>query len=270
MLRAGLALAILTTALGGALLPRAAFAQWGVGYDEASDWHLAASIARIAPNLGGELLLGESLGATPLDVDDTLGLDSSDLLAGRAELKLGSQHLRFEYVPVRYEGDAVLGSTVLAFGQPFLAGDRVMSELGARQYRLSYRADWRIGDFLTLAPLLEVDLLDAWVDLEDATFPSVRVQEDVLQPVPQAGLRLEVRPLPRLELFAEGRGFRASALGGLADIRVYGGEAGASLLIGRHLALRGRYALDHYEVTFSDVAFDLRQNGPSLEVELRF
>jgi hypothetical protein len=270
MARGELGASRVAAALCALLFPAVAGAQLGVGFEEARDWHLAVSIGRASPEIRGDLLLGEDFGATPIDVDDALDLDADRWLSGRGELRLDRHHVRFEYVPARSEGDAILTEPVLAFGIPFFPGNRVESELGARQYRLAYRFDFPIGERLTLAPVLELDLLDAWIDLDNVSVPGARLAEDVLAPLPLAGLRVELRPLPRVEVFAEARGLRVGSIGPLSDVRAWSGEAGASLLLTRNVALRGRYALDDYRVAFSDIDIDLRQHGPSLDIELRF
>ncbi len=270
MTRTRLAASIGALVTCAVLFPAVAGAQLGLSFAEAEDWNVAVSIARVQPRITGDLLLGEDFGATPIDVDDTLGLDADDLYGGRAELRLGAHRLRFEYLPVVYEGDEVLTAPVLVFGMPFFPGDRIESEVGARRYQLAYRYDIRLGERVVLAPVVALDVLDAWIDLDDRSVPGARLEEDVRAPVPLPGLRLEVRPLPRLELFVEARGIRAPDLGDLSDIRIWSGEGGIALLLSRNLVLRGTYAAQDYRVVFSDVGVDLRQSGPSLELEVRF
>jgi hypothetical protein len=253
-----------------ALLPGAASAQLGLDFADAEDWRVSASVSRVRPEIEGDVELGEDFGATPIDVESDLDLSADDVYRGGGELKLGPHHLRFDYLPVRYEGFAVLGAPVFVFGIPFMPGDRISSELGARRYQLSYRYDIRLGEHVVLAPMVALDLLDAWIDLDNQSVAGARLDEDVTAPLPLPGVRLEVRPLPRLELFVEARGVRAEELGDLADIRVWGGEGGVAVLLSRNVVLRGVYAVDDYSVTFSDVGVDLRQAGPSLELELRF
>jgi hypothetical protein len=253
-----------------ALLPCSAQAQLGLDFDAAEDWTVSASVSRLRPEVAGDLELGEDFGATPIDVESDLDLSADDVYRGRAEWKFGAHHLRFDYLPVRYEGDAVLTAPVLVFGMPFLPGDRVVSEVGTRRYQLAYRYDIHLAEHVVLAPVLALDLVDAWIDLDNRSVPGARLSEDVLAPVPLPGVRFEVRPLPRLELFVEARGVRATDLGDLSDVRIWGGEGGLALLLSRNLVLRGSYAVDDYSVTLSDVAVDLRQAGPSLELELRF
>jgi len=254
----------------GVLAAPAAGAQPAFGFAEAEDWTLAVSVARANPAIHGDLSLGEDLGATPIDVDDMLDLDSSDTWAGRAELRLGDHHLRFEYLPVRYEGDSLLPAPALAFGIPFSAGDRIVSELGIRRYQLSYRYDFHVGEHVTLAPMVAISFLDTWIDLDNRSIPGMRFEDEVRAPVPVGGLRIGVRPLPRLELFGEARGMRAGEIADFSDIRLWSGEVGLAILLSPHIALRARYAVDDARVTISDVEVDLRQDGPSLELELRF
>lgn len=251
-------------------LPGVAAAQFGLDFAQAEDWNVAASIARVRPEVEGDLLLGEELGATDIDVDDVLGLDADDVHGGRFELKFGGHRLRFEYLPVGYEGDELLSEPVEVFGVPFAAGDFVDSELGARRYRVDYRYDIRFGDHVALAPIFGLDVLDAWVEVADRDISGASFEEDVLALVPLGGLRLEVRPLPRLELFVEARGMAAGGLGPLDDLRVLGGEGGVALSLTRNVVVRGSFAVSDYRVVFGDVDVDLRQAGPSLELELRF
>lgn len=254
------------------LAPWPAAAQWGVGYDEALDWHFALSVARVGTDLDGDLAFGDTTSSTQLDVAGTLDLASDDDFAGRLAFQPARGHVtQLDFVPIRFAGDTNLDINAVINGFPYSAGDRVRSSIDLRSWGLSYRWGLSLGDYVSIGPVVGVDLLEG--DLSTANLSNLgipEVEERVLLPLPLAGLRLEVRPLPRLHLFAEARGMKLSSVSSIDDVEILAGEAGVRLLLAKHLALTGRYRLDDYDFTASDVDFDLRMAGVFVDMELRF
>ncbi len=253
-----------------ALAPARGSAQWGMGFDDAEDWTLKLTASRVQHSLDGDFALGGEVLGSPLDVDGLLDLEETEEFAGMLELKGLGQRLRLSYTPIEFEGETDLTSTVFVFGVPFSVGNRVESGLDFRSYELTYRYGLNITRFVTITPILGMSLLEGKARVENLSVPGTIFDEDVLQPIPLIGARLEIRPLPRISLFAEARGFTANSFADFADIRIGFGEAGVSLVLSKHLVLTGRYQIDEYDFTATDIDFDLRRESFSFDIEIRF
>jgi hypothetical protein len=252
------------------LAPAPASAQWGLDPGDEDDWHIAVAGSRVQQTIDGDFAFGLDAGATPIDVDGLLDLESTEDFAGRLDLKGGGSHLRLAFQPMGFAGASDLTTTVVVDGVPFSIGDRVESALDFRTYELSYRYDFRLGRFLILSPLFGMQVIEGRAGIENLSLPGTTFEERLVAAIPLVGGRIELRPLPRLGLFAEGRGLQFGGVGDLENLRVRGVEAGVRLLVSKHLAVTGRYRLDEYEFTAANVDFDLRLSGPVFDVELRF
>jgi len=174
------------------------------------------------------------------------------------------QHLRFAYTPLRLDASEVLDTAIVVDGTTYDPGDLVKSKIKLDQYELSFRSEFWLGDYVTIAPLLQVSLVDAKLGISNQT---LGVSENVsgLLPLPYLGLRGEVYPLARLQLFAEGKGFTIGSAGTIWDV-----SGGAALHLTRNLSIMARYRVSDYAVEFLDSEIDLSLSGPQVGATLRF
>ena len=120
------------------------------------------------------------------------------------------------------------------------------------------------GEDLTVAPIVQLSLADAAFEVENETL-AVSEKESAWLPLPYLGLRAEVFPLSRLELFAEAKGMTIGSPATILDL-----SGGLAVHISRNLSVLGRYRWSDYEVEFSDTEIDLELGGPYVGARVRF
>jgi hypothetical protein len=266
MTRALAALA-LVTGITSCLLARPARAEepwYSVYRSDHRDWTLSLSGGIALLDLEGDGSFDADFLDTDFSFDGTLGVSDIDTPWSEVDLQLlGGQHLRFAYVPMGFDGSEALDTDIVVDGVTYDAGDLVDTDLQLDQYELSFRSEFWVGEFLSIAPLVQISLIDAKLKLANQTQGLTEV-EDVLVPLPYLGLRAELYPLARLGIFAEGKGM---GLGSTATI--WDAIGGISLHLTRNVSLTGRYRLSHYEVEF-DSEIDVDIAGPQLGATVRF
>ena len=245
--------------------------QWGFDLDEEREWTASISLARVEHELEGDVLWGEGVGNTSLDVESALDLEGSRALAGWIELQPGANVLlRAGFVPHDFSGRNVLTASEVVDGITYGIGDTVDTAFEFDSYELAFGYKFRIGRHLMVAPLLEVDLFDGFLDTVDLDIPGSAVSEEFIVPVPLAGLRVELHPLSRLGLFAEGKGFRAGNWGEVAEATIFDVEAGATLHLSRNLVLTAAYGATRFRFDISDTEIDLEKSGLRVGLDVRF
>lgn len=259
-------LAIVTEITFGVPLASAAGESWyEVSRGDHRDWTFSLSGGLALLHLNGRGTVDESLGDTRLSFAGTLDVKDLDTPWGEADLQLlRGQHLRFGYHPMRFEGSQTLDSDIVVGGITYSAGDDVDSKLRLDQYELSFRSEFWLTEFVSIAPLAQVTLVDARVQVKDRTL-GAEVTEKALLPLPYLGLRAEVYPLARLGLYAEGKGFTIGSPASIWEV-----SGGASLYLTRNLSLTGRYRYSDYAIDVSHSAIDLAIGGPYLGATVRF
>jgi len=259
-----LALAIWITALlclGGA---SARAAWWNVEHDDHRTWKVALSGGALRQELDGKVQVDSALGSAMVDVD-LLDLDHEDTGWAEIDLQLFQKHhLRLLYLPIEYDGDAVLDVPIRFGDITFDISDRVTSELDLDTYELSYRYDIYLGKWVTLSPLIQVSAIDGRIEVEDET-QLVSLDESQWVPIPALGLRAEVYPIAHLGAFAEAKGFTIGSAGSMWDV-----QGGLRLHLIRNLFLSGSYRVIDYDVDYMGVDVDVRTQGPFAGATLRF
>lgn len=263
--RTALAIVIGITFLGTALPVSADEPWYSVYRSDHREWTLALTGGFALLDLDGEGTIDESVGDTDVSLDGTLDLEEFESFFGEIELQfLRGQHLRFSYTPMRFDGSESLGTAIVVDGVTYDVGDQVDSKLRLDQYELSYRSEFWLGEYVTLAPLLQVSLVDAKVSIDNETL-GVSESEKALLPLPYLGVRGEVYPHARVQVFAEGKGFTIGKAGTIWDV-----SGGLALHLTRNLSILGRYRVSDYAVDFSGSEIDLRIAGPQVAATVRF
>ena len=263
--RNSLAIVTAVTFLGLGL-PAAAEEPWYSVYrSDHREWTLALTGGFALLDLDGEGTVDEGMGDTDISLDGTLDLSELETFFGEVDLQLfRGQHLRFAYTPMRFDGSESLDTAIVVDGVTYDVGDQVESDLKLDQYELSFRSEFWIGEYLTVAPLLQVTLVDARVSIDNNTL-GISEREKALLPLPYLGLRGELYPHARIQLFAEGKGFTIGKTG-----TVWEANGGVAVHLTRNLSLMGRYRYSDYAVEFQDSEIDLSIGGPQLAATIRF
>lgn len=193
----------------------------------------AADVVAEAKIEGGPLL------GTAFDFKTDLGIDDEPLADLRLALFTGPHStLRITYTRASYEADTIIGRAIEFNGVTYPAGARVVSELDLHYARLGWL--WRlpvIPGKLRVGPILEAKAFVARATLEaPATAPPLQETERFAIVIPTAGLAFDLRPHPRVELFAEVSGLTLGDRGHVVDA-----EAGARISLVKFLAITGGY-----------------------------
>ncbi|MGH0033014.1 MAG: hypothetical protein ACQGVC_24760 [Myxococcota bacterium] len=255
----------LLAALGPAAQAAAEEPWYSVYRSDHRQWTLALSGGFTLLDLEGEGRYSDEFGDSEVSFDGTLDLDEVDTWWAEADLQLfRGQHLRFGYMPVRIDESGVLDSTIVVDGVTYDAGDQVDADLKLDRYELSFRSEIWLGEYVSIAPLVEVALLDGRAEISNRTL-GVSEKEEALVPLPYLGLRGEVFPHPRIQLFVEGKGMTIGS-----DATTWDASGGVALHLTRNLSLMGRYRVTDYEVDMLGVEFDANLGGPQVGATLRF
>lgn len=238
---------------------------WSVYRSDHRQWTLSLTGGLALLNLSGSGTMDRSQPDTDIDLAGTLDLSDLDTFWGEADLQLlRGQHIRFAYTPLRFDASEALDESIVVDGVTYDIGDQVDSLLRLDQYEISYRSEFWIGEYVSIAPVAQVTLVDALLRLENDT-QDIAEEEYALIPLPYLGLRAEVYPIPRLGLFAEAKGF---TIGSRASI--WDAMGGLSVHLTRNFSLTGRYRMSGYEFYFADSEIDLDLGGPYVGATIRF
>lgn len=238
---------------------------WSVYPSDHRQWTLALTGGFALLDLSGSGTVDESQGDTDIDLAGTLDLSDLQTLWGEADLQLfRGQHVRFAYTPIRFDASESLDESIVVDGVTYDVGDAVDSHLRLDQYELSFRSEIWLGEYVNVAPLVQVTLVDALIRLENDT-QDIAEEETALIPLPYLGLRAEAYPIPRLAVFAEAKGF---TIGSKASI--WDATGGLSVHLTRNFSLMGKYRMSGYDVFFADSEIDLDVGGPYLGATVRF
>ncbi len=229
------------------------------------DWTVSVTGGLSLLDLDGSGTVDEGLGDTSISLDGTLDLSGIESWWGEIDLQLlRGQHLRFAYTPMGFDGSEVLDTAIVVDGISYDIGDLVDSDLKLDQYEISFRSEIWLGEYVSIAPLVQVSLVDASIEIENQTL-GISEKESALLPLPYLGLRAEVFPLARLGLFAEAKGFTIGSKASVWDV-----SGGLSLHLTRNFSLMGRYRLSDYDLGYTDTEIDLRVGGLFLGTTVRF
>lgn len=257
--------------LFGSLVAGPAQAQWGFDFDDQGNWKVMISAARLDHELDGDLLWGEGVGNTTLDVQSTLDFEDAEDFAGWITAQPGGGSLlRLGYLPFEFGGDSVLSAAETVNGITYGVGDRVSSGFEFDSYELAYGYRFQLGPYLMVAPMIELNVFDGALGTVDLDLAGSAVTEDFVVPIALTGLRVEVSPLPRLTFFAEGKGFKAGDWGELKDATVTDGELGAYIYLHRNLVLTAAYRVSDVRFDVSQTEIDLDLSGLSFSLDFRF
>lgn len=241
-----------------AVVPDAA-AQSGPNVQE---WSTSLHGGPVYQRLDGDFVLGDPTFNSSLEVDGLLDLEDSESFTGVLELRPGlGQQMRLGYEPFRFTGDSVLSTSVTVDGNAYGIGDRVSTDVEFDTYEVAYSYTAPMGPWLRVGPVVQVTLVDALLDTIDLDLPGSAVQEKFLVPIPMAGLRAELRPLPQVLLFTEGKGFTMNSWGELADSTVLQGDVGLQVQLASNVGFTGRYRYVDYDLEAGSQTVDLQLEG---------
>lgn len=155
---------------------------------------LKAGYLSLTPS-GDVAVSAAGLAGDILDVDDDLGIDSSDDYFLEAALQLGSFRLFAAYLPLSFSGDSVLSETINFNGQAFTVNSLVEGEVELDVYEAGL--SWyllNVDDLpvrIQFGPEVALKYVDASVKLEES-LTGLSEAESVSVPVPTVGARARI------------------------------------------------------------------------------
>jgi hypothetical protein len=168
----------------------------------------------------------EQLGiiGTEIDVKSDLGYTDEGLRQFRLVLRPGRKHkFRIEYVPLKFEGDAILSRPIIFNGILFNAGLPVQSQFEWDTWRLGYEYDFVYTDRVYAGFIVEVRQTHAQLQLDspiDSEFTEAR------GPIPGIGGVIRVYPAKNFSITGEVTGLNVPEIdeyeGQFIDVDIYG------------------------------------------------
>lgn len=262
MKRGSLSICLATAALLAALPALAA--PWNVSREDQRSWMFAISGGAFRQTIEGKV--GVEIGGVETTVDvRQLGLSHENNGWGEIDLQLiPRNHLRFAFLPFEFDGDESLSVPIEFGGTTFDASDHVSTRVKLHTYELSYRFDIHLGEWATVAPLLQMSVVDGRVEVTDETLGLDSIESQWV-PIPAAGVRAEFYPIGHLGVFGEAKGFTIGKKGTMWDA-----QGGLRIQILKYVSLLGSYRVVDYDVDYKGVHIDTRLKGPFAGATLQF
>jgi len=233
---------------------------------EAGEAHLYLAPYYYNTDFSGEgRLAGGSFG-TDFDLEDTLGVDTGEKIAGfEGFVKFLGSRIEFGYSNSDYEGSTTLGSDLIIDGTTFSAGELTRTKVSFDHYKLMYGFDFNFK-VVNVGFLVGAHVLD--IEQKVVSSAGTLAQDDLRAPVPAVGVSLGVHPVSRMAIHGELTGFSATFSG--VDVTLVDGFAGIDVYVIPNLGLSAGYRYLRIDATDDDEdnSFDLRQAGPYVGIAL--
>ncbi len=208
---------------------------------------------------------GGGLTGTDINMVKDLGLDSNKGFPEvRVGFNLGSNRIRYAFVPLKWDGSATLSRTFNFNGQSFAANDRISSELKAYYHRLGYEYDFidTLGN--RLGAIIEVKYFDIDATVKDST-SGKEESKNIALPVPAIGVAGRVS-LPLL--FSVNGEVTGISLGSMAY--VLDGEASVDYKPVPFVSVTGGYRALVLHLDHSNSRANMTVKGPFLGLKAEF
>lgn len=204
-------------------------------------------------------------GDSDVDLESDLRLDDNDDFFVRVEFQPWQKHhIRIGYNGIEFDGNTVLNRPFIIDGDPYGAGDNVITDIQLNTYEIGYRYDlWR-GDNYVIAPIFQINLIDFDVSINDRT-AGLQADEDQIAPLPMIGLHGEFFPNSRFGVFADIKGFTIGSTASTVDM-----EVGGQVNVCRNFGIVAGYRYMYLDFDISDVQADITVDGPFIAGQVQF
>ncbi len=205
------------------------------------------------------------LAGNDINMVDDLGLDGrKGFPEVRVGFNLGSNRIRYGFVPLKWDGSTTLTQTFNFNGQSFAVSDKVSSELKAYYHRLGYEYDFidTLGN--RLGGIIEVKYFDINATVKDSTLGREESKKLAL-PIPTVGVAGRVS-LPLL--FSVGGEVTGITLGRTAYM--IDGEASVGYRPLPFISVSGGYRGIVLHFDHSDSRANMTVKGPFLALKAEF
>jgi hypothetical protein len=188
-------------------------------------YHVEAELNFFNPNLDATIS-SESLGIVgdEINVKSDLGYVDKTIREFRLVLRPGKKHkFRVAYTPVKYEGDTILGRTIVFNGISYTVGLPIQTDFTWNTWRFGYEYDFVYTDRGYAGFIVEARQTDASLELRspvDDEFTRAR------GPIPAIGGAFRIYPVKHFSITGEFTGFKVPEIndykGDFFDLDIYG------------------------------------------------
>jgi hypothetical protein len=220
------------------------------------------------------------IGESEVDLVQEFAIEDERFTEYRVVIKGGRKHkVRFSYVPIEYDEEAVLERTITFGGQTFPVNVPATAHLKWQQWRFGYEYDFVAADRGLIGLL--VDLKYNRISAELAAEGFGTELTEATAPVPTIGVIARVYPHRAFSITTEFSGFKmpgfigdriSDSLGDdddfeakLFDFDIYG-----TLNFGRHVGVQGGYRSLTADYLIDEDSGDLKMKGTYFGGLLRF
>ncbi len=208
---------------------------------------------------------GSGIPGTGVDLVKDLGLQSNTGFPEvRVGFNIGSNRIRYDFVPLKWGGTSTLSQTFNFNGQTFSASDRTSSELRANYHRLGFEHDFIDAAGERLGAIIEVKYFDMKAAVTDLT-RGMEASKTLALPIPSVGVTGRVA-LPFL--FGVDGEVSGISLGSAAY--VIDGEAGMDFKPIPYFSLTGGYRALVLHFDHNDSKANMTVKGPFAGLKAEF
>lgn len=228
---------------------------------------LAGNLWNPAPDF---MFQSEGLGidGSEIDLDQDLGIEQKRLKEGRLVLRPARKHkLRVHYLPMTYEGDAVINKDIVFNGIKYPVNAQVTTAFKWTAYRFTYEYDvyYRPRGFVGL--LFESKYADTSLEL-DSLIGSEYVKARA--PIPAIGLVARVYPLSFVSVHGEFTYFRLPDSVKDAKFRAVDFDVYGTVNIGHNFGVQGGFRSIDMSFALDQDAGAIKLTGPYVGGVVRF
>lgn len=237
-------------------------------FSPGDDATVGVDVAWWTPELDTQIKITDDLEGTDLSLERDLGIEDEDIPWASLWFQFNPKNrLTFSGFNVAYEGDKVLGESIIFSDSTYDLDARVESEFDLGVYDLEYMH--MFGDpgavrFGLLFGVKVFDIQTSVAGVESTTGLYEETEESIVFPVPVAGAVVKLVFGDIFSITAKGSG-----LGAGSDQIFYDASALAGLDT-KHIGIMGGYRIMKLDVEADDDFVDIEISGPAAVVSLRF
>lgn len=211
----------------------------------------------------------ESSIGTNFNLKSDLGVKDEDFPETRCILYTGkNSKMRLAYAQVNYSGEQTITQSIDFKGKTYTASTLVKSELDIQYFRLGW-----INQFVNLldervkfGTIVELKGISADMSLETPNLlPAINESESFIGGLPTLGAALDIKPIEKINLFAEISGLPAGDFGYFFDA-----EAGAKIIPIKYFILSIGYRILDIKAEDDPNFIRLKIAGPFFSGTLKF
>jgi hypothetical protein len=218
------------------------------------------------------------IGESEVDLVQEFGIESRRFTEWRVTLKPGRKHkIRFSYVPMEYNAEAVLQRQLTFGGSTFPVSVPATAHLKWDLYRFGYEYDFVSMNRGLLGLVAEVKYNQVTAELSATGYGTELTEAQA--PVPTLGVVARVYPHRNFSVTGEFGGFKmpgfiadriSDSISGDFDAKLFDFDVNGAVSFGRHVGVQGGYRSVTADYLVDQDAGDLKMQGMYFGALVRF